>query len=348
MQFLKLLLFPFAFLYWAITGLRNLFYKYGIFKSSKFNLPIISVGNLSLGGTGKTPHTEYLIRLLKDKYQLATLSRGFGRKEYQFRIADDKATVNNLGDEPLQYHMKFGSSITVAVEANRVHGVMDICREKPSTNLILLDDAFQHRAIQPGLSILLTTLEKPFYQDWIVPVGNLRESRSGFKRADIIVFTKCKSLDLSNKENIISKLKPCSHQHVFFSTVTYGSMSSLTDDSMLFGLSGYQLIVVTGIADGAPLVEHLRENNEILYHCRYRDHHSFNTRDINEIHDLFDKFAGPQTLIVTTEKDAMRLKTPILTETLSDYPWYYQNIEVELDKPEEFKKLILDYAEKNS
>lgn len=348
MQFLKFLLFPFAFLYWAITGLRNLFYKYGIFKSSQFNLPVISVGNLSLGGTGKTPHTEYLIRLLMGKYQVATLSRGFGRKEYQFRIADNQATVTNMGDEPLQYHMKFGSAITVAVEANRVHGVMDICREKPNTNLILLDDAFQHRAIKPGLSILLTTLDKPFYHDWIVPIGTLRESRSGYKRADIIIFTKCKTLEIPDKTKIISRLPLLSHQHVFFSRVVYGAISSLTDDSMLFGLSGYQLIVVTGIADGAPLVEHLRENNEILYHCRYRDHHSFNARDINEIHDLFDKFAGPQTLIITTEKDAMRLKTPMLTEMLNDYPWYYQNIEVELDKPDDFKKLILDYAEKNS
>jgi tetraacyldisaccharide 4'-kinase len=168
MKIFRILFLPITIIYGAITILRNGFYRVGIFKSSKFSIPVISVGNLSMGGTGKTPHTEYLIRLLKDRYALFTLSRGFGRKERGFIIADENSTARQIGDEPLQYYKKFGKEIGVAVEANRVMGVMDLCRIHPETQLVLLDDAYQHRAIYAGLSILITTHSEPFYADFFI------------------------------------------------------------------------------------------------------------------------------------------------------------------------------------
>lgn len=311
-------------------------------------MPVICVGNLSMGGTGKTPHTEYLMRLLKDKYKVAEVSRGFGRKEHTFRIADKDATALNLGDEPLQYYLKFKDEITVAVEANRVHGVMDVCRERPETNLILLDDAYQHRAIYAGFNILLTSHDDPFYSDFMVPVGNLREFRGGKKRADVVVVTKCPDFEKIQKAEIASKLKLKDNQKLFFSRIKYGSIVSLNDASSLDSQQGNQIILVTGIANSKALVDHLSQNNEILHHFEYRDHHSFSASDLTEIHNLFDKFASPQTIIMTTEKDAMRLKNKEFEKTLKTCPWYYQSIEIELDRPAEFDKLILEYAEKNN
>jgi tetraacyldisaccharide 4'-kinase len=301
-----------------------------------------------MGGTGKTPHTEYLIRLLQGKYKVATLSRGFGRKEHAFRIADNQATALNLGDEPLQYHLKFKDQITVAVEANRVHGVMDICLQRPETNLILLDDAFQHRAIHAGFNILLTSYNDPFYTDFMVPVGNLREFRAGKKRADVVVVTKCPDFGKINKTEMEFKLKLSASQKLFFSRINYGNLTSLNTAESLENKSGNQIILVTGIANSKPLVDELSANNEIVHHFNYRDHHRFSASDLTEIHNLFDKFASPQTILVTTEKDAMRLLKSELEKTLKNYPWYYQEIQVELDNSAEFDKLILEYAEKNS
>lgn len=348
MNYLRFFLFPFALIYGGIVLLRNWLYDRKIFRPAKFNLPVICIGNLSLGGTGKTPHTEYLIRLLRDRYKLATLSRGFGRKEQTFRIADKDATAENLGDEPLQYYYKFGESIAVAVEANRVLGVMDICSKRPETNLILLDDAFQHRKIEAGLSILLTRYDKPFYEDYILPVGNLREFRHAQKRADIIVVTKCPDFNQINRQHVIEKLKPQKNQHVFFSRIRYGQLQSMAEKGTVDERLSWQIILVTGIADAQPLVKHLSEKNELIHHFEYRDHHRFTAENLAEIHNLFDKFASPQTLLVTTEKDAMRLLGLRKQLNMDSYPWYYQSIEVDIDKAHDFDKLILEYAEKNS
>lgn len=348
MKWLRFLLFPFALIYGLIVLCRNFMYDASFFKSSRFSIPVICVGNLSMGGTGKTPHTEYLIRLLKDKYKLAALSRGFGRKDRSFRIADTFATAENLGDEPLQYHRKFGNEITVAAEANRVHGVMDICREKPETNLILLDDAFQHRSIHAGLNILLTSYDTPFYEDFIVPVGNLREFRSGKKRAQAVIVTKCPDFETINQNEIRQKLKLNAGQELYFSRLKYGVVRSLNDASEIESLQGFQVILVTGIANADPLVQKVSEHNEILHHFRYADHHRFKASEINEIHSLFDKFAGPQTILLTTEKDAMRLMGDELKSMIKNFPWYYQEIEIEINESEKFDKMILNYVEKNS
>lgn len=344
----RVILFPFAVVYGTIVLVRNFLYDKQLFKSSRFSIPVICIGNLSMGGTGKTPHTEYLIRLLKDNYKIATLSRGFGRKDRQFRIADEQATALNLGDEPLQFYHKFKNEIVVAAEANRVHGVMDICREKPETNLILLDDAFQHRKIFCGFNILLTTFNEPFYRDFILPVGNLREFRNGMKRADAIIVTKCPNLNEDQKAEIKNAIQPKPHQSVFFSRIGYGQLKSLTGKDVLDQQSGKKFVLVTGIANANQLKEHLVRNNTLLHHFEFNDHHSFTESELNEIHELFDKFVDEKPVLITTEKDAMRLMSEPLSLKISAYPWFYQEIEVELDNKEEFNKLILDYVEKNS
>jgi tetraacyldisaccharide 4'-kinase len=348
MKIFRILFLPITIIYGAITILRNGFYRVGIFKSSKFSIPVISVGNLSMGGTGKTPHTEYLIHLLKNRYTLFTLSRGFGRKERGFIIAYENSTSRQIGDEPLQYYKKFGKEIGVAVEANRVMGVMDICRIHPETQLVLLDDAYQHRAIYSGLSILITTYAEPFYTDFLLPVGNLRELRHGKNRANVIIVSKCPALNDSEKQVIISKIKPTKEQTVFFSRMKYGQVESLTLGTEAPILENKNLVVVTGIADATPLIAHLSKNNKILHHFNFNDHHNFKEADLIEIHNLFDKFAPENPLIITTEKDAMRLMDDSFKNRIKNYPWFYQSIEVEIDNCEKLNQIVNEYVEKNS
>lgn len=348
MKILRLILFPFALIYGAITVLRNGFYRVRIFKSSKFSLPIINVGNLSTGGTGKTPHTEYLIRLLKENRNLFTLSRGFGRKVRGFIIADDQSTATQIGDEPLQYYKKFGGDIGVAVEANRVTGVMGICRNHPNTDLILLDDAFQHRAIYAGLNILVTDYAQPFYSDFMLPVGNLRELRRGKNRADIIVVSKCPNFKEIPKSDIIKKIQPNANQYVFFSRIKYGSIFPLNKGVEIAAIKDRNIILVTGIANAEPLLKQLVKNNSILHHFNFNDHYNFKQADITEIHNLFDKFAGENPMILTTEKDAMRLLNQAFVSVIQKYPWFYQSIEIELDNASEFNEIVNHYVEKDS
>jgi len=286
--------------------------------------------------------------LLSQNYHLFTLSRGFGRRVYGFQIADEKSTAITIGDEPLQYYKKYGNKIGVAVDSKRVFGVMDICKTHPLTNLIILDDAFQHRAIQAGLSILLTAYDDPFYKDFILPVGNLREFSSGKKRADIIVVTKCPDFKTINKEQIISRSAPTSLQSVFFSRIKYGSVFPFSGNADFGVLRNCKVILVTGIANAASLKQFVMSNNELVHHFCFTDHHNYSLKDLREIHNLFDKFASQQTILLTTEKDAMRLYNDTFKTEIIQYPWCFQSIEVEFDEAEKFDNLIKDYVEKNS
>lgn len=346
-RILRFLLFPFALIYGLVVIIRNTCYNSGFFRSAKFSMPVICVGNLNMGGTGKTPHTAYIVQLLMDRYHVATLSRGFGRKERGFKIADGDSTAREIGDEPLQYYRKFGSRVTVAVEADRVLGVMDLCTERPETNLVVLDDAFQHRAIHAGLNILITAYDDPFFNDFILPVGNLREFRRGKKRADIIVVSKCPDNTSFDKTSFTRAIEPLPHQQVFFSYVRYGSWVALNDAPAVDFTKPFKVVLVTGIANPGPLKNHLAEKHEIVHHFNFRDHHDFTASDITGIHNLFDKFVTSQTVVLTTEKDAMRLMDKRFDEMLKKYPWYYQEIEVEIDDKEKFDQLILSYAEKD-
>lgn len=315
-------------------------------KSSKFGVPVVNVGNLNMGGTGKTPHVEHLIRLLKDDFKVATLSRGFGRKERGFIIADDSSSALQIGDEPLQYHKKFGDQLVVSVEADRVLGAMDLFRKHPELEVLLLDDAYQHRKIYAGINILLTEYADPFYNDFILPVGNLRESRAGKKRADIIIVTKCPLLSEIQKSELSIKINPNPGQTVFFSHIKYGNVVNFSNEEQ--NIAGRNVILVTGIANSAPLVKKIGENGTILKHFSFKDHHKFKESELNEIHNLFDKFVNENPIILTTEKDAMRLMTEEFDKLMEKRPWYYQTIEVEIDEKNGFNELILSYVKKDN
>ena len=302
MKHLRKLLFPFAILYGIITGIRNFLYDKGIFKSHTFNLPVIAVGNLSTGGTGKSPMTEYLMRLLHDNYAVATLSRGYKRKSAGFVLADDSATAETLGDEPFQFHTKF-PHIQVAVDADRVNGITQLLSLPQKPEVIILDDAYQHRRVKAGFYILLTAYGDIYADDYILPAGNLRESRAGAKRANIIVVTKCpQSLPEQEQQQIIRRLKPQAGQQVYFSYIDYDDViySEYTQLQVADVLT-HKKILVAGIAKPQPFFAYLQgKENE----CRpYPDHHDFTDKEIDELNKL-----SQTHIIVTTEKDYMRLK----------------------------------------
>ncbi len=329
MKLLRKILFPIVPIYFFVTWLRNKLYDWKIKKSTSYSLPVVCVGNLSVGGTGKTPMIEYLIRLLKDNNKVAILSRGYKRKTEGFQLADVSATAESIGDEPFQFYSKFKNDVLVAVDSDRRNGIENLNEKQP--NIILLDDAFQHRKVKAGLNILLTTYDNPYFKDMVLPTGNLREPQQGAKRADIIVVTKCpETLNASEKVEIIKQIDPKPHQQVFFSSIAYSNtLFSATKSKVLDSLESFTL--VTGIANAMPLVNFLNEKQLSFNHLNFKDHYDF-TKD--NIADLEKK-----DLIITTEKDFMRLKQ---YDTLSE-KLFYLPITVNIDNPKKFNKIITDF-----
>lgn len=303
MQLLRNLLFPFSLLYALIVRLRNFFYDKGILSSKSFDIPVICIGNLSVGGTGKTPMTEFLIQLLRPHYKLAVLSRGYKRKSSGFVMADINSTVQELGDEPFQMYQKF-QDITLAVDADRKEGIQ-ILTDTVKPELIVLDDAYQHRKVKPAFSLLLTSYDELFVDDWYLPTGNLRDSKSAAKRANLIVVTKCSpNLTLEEQAKITKKLSPRSNQKVLFSYLQYDNhVYSDSNHLEVDTLKGKALTLVTGIANPAPLVRHLKSLGLTFEHLEFKDHHFFTDREINVL--------GKKELIITTEKDYVRLGAKI-------------------------------------
>jgi len=299
MILLRKILFPLAFLYWLITFIRNWLYDKGIFKSSSFDIPIIAVGNLSVGGTGKTPQIEYLIRLLSDNYKVAVLSRGYKRTTEGFILADENATASSIGDEPFQFYSKF-PNIQVAVDANRKNGIENLLQLPKKPDVILLDDAFQHRKVKAGFYILLTAYDDLFCDDYILPFGNLREPSSGKKRADMIIVTKCPN-DLSEltQQKIREKLKV--KQQVFFTTIQYDDYVFGNECQLLVSeIQSESKVLVAGIAKPKLFFDFLKnEEDETLV---FPDHHHFSKQDCEQI---LAKANGRK--IITTEKDFVRL-----------------------------------------
>ena len=299
MNFLRKILFPLAFLYWLVTFIRNWLYDKGIFKSSSFDIPIIAVGNLSVGGTGKTPQIEYLIRLLSDKYKVAVLSRGYKRTTEGFILADEKATASSIGDEPFQFYSKF-PNIQVAVDANRKNGIENLLQLQDKPDVILLDDAYQHRKVKAGFYILLTAYDDLFCDDYILPFGNLREPSSGKKRADMIIVTKCPN-DLSElaQQKIREKLKV--KQPVFFTTIQYDDYVFGNESKLLVSeIQSESKVLVAGIAKPKLFFDFLKnEKDDTLV---FPDHHHFSKQDCEQI---LAKANGRK--IITTEKDFVRL-----------------------------------------
>ena len=314
-------------LYAAIMIVRNALYNWEWLKSKSYSLPLISVGNLSMGGTGKSPMIEYLISLLRDEVQVGVLSRGYKRKTKGFQEVLVESTVAQVGDEPLQIKRKF-PMVNVAVCEDRQEGIE---RLKNSSDVILLDDAFQHRKVIPSLSILLTSFDRLYVNDWVVPMGNLREPSAGAKRADLIVVTKCpENLSPSVRKTIENRLKLQSNQQIFFSKIGYNQeIKSSTESQPLSFLNDTQFTLVTGIANPLPLVFFLKEQGFIFSHRAYGDHHDFTSREIMEL-------AG-EPLVLTTEKDFVRLKPE-----LGDKALFYLPISTEVlnEGKDEFKEII--------
>lgn len=301
MKYFRLILFPFSILYFIITHCRNFFYDMKWIKSKKFSLPIIGVGNLSMGGTGKSPQIEYLIALLEKKYAIATLSRGYKRTTKGFRYACDNETPKTIGDEPFQFFRKF-KNVVVAVCENRVVGVERLLDEHPYLKIILLDDVFQHRSITPSLQILLTTYSNLYCDDFILPMGDLRESKLGAKRADIIIVTKCPSeLDDAIKEKIVKKIATLPHQHLFFTTISYDSKVYTENNTVDWQeINDKDFFVVAGIANPTTFFNYLGVSKQ--QSLVFSDHHLYSQEDVSFILEK-----AKEKKIITTEKDYVRL-----------------------------------------
>lgn len=309
MKLVRFLLFPFAVLYHLITSIRNFLFDVGVLKSASFQIPVIVVGNLSVGGTGKTPQIEYLIRLLKDTFKIAVLSRGYKRKTKGFVLLEDNHSAIDVGDEPLQYFKKF-NNIEVAVDENRVEGIQNLISKK-NIEVVLLDDAYQHRKVKGSFYILLTKFNDLFADDFLLPTGNLRESRVGAKRADVIIVTKC-PVDLNNQQKVEIQNKLKSYQkEVLFTTISYADKISGAQKLTIEELKEYQVLLLTGIANPNPLLDFLNEKEISFSHLKYADHHHFSDKEILEIKNKFDKIKSDKKLILTTEKDYTRLSNKL-------------------------------------
>lgn len=333
---LDFLLYPFAVLYDGVTSIRNWMYDCSILQSYTFDIPTICIGNLAVGGTGKTPHTEYLIRLFQAKgMHVAVLSRGYKRKTKGFVLADDSSSVADIGDEPYQMFHKF-QGLTVAVDADRCEGIQRLQDLDERPDVILLDDAFQHRRVQPTVSILLTDRHRLYSTDWLMPMGRLRESRKGHRRADIVIVTKCTEAAVNEfqKGKLHTNLKLEPQQQLYFSRIKYGKLSN---GISLDQLKDYSVLLITGIANPQPLEEELGKYTD-FNSMRFGDHHNFTQADITGIRQAYEALEGSQRLIVTTEKDYTRLAPLLHTESLCSLP-----IEVEIMNGEqaEFEDRII-------
>lgn len=304
----QILLAPVSLLYGLIVALHQLAYASGLLKAVSFSIPVISIGNLSMGGSGKTPHIEWLVRLLKPYISVATLSRGYRRKTLGFLFVQPEMSAREAGDEPLQFKRKF-PEIAVAVSESRVLGIPQILSYYPQTQAILLDDAFQHRAVQPGLNILLTEFRRPFFKDFLLPSGRLREWRSSYTRADIIIASKCpEGMGQTERDSFIAALKPRQGQQVFFSTYAYGEPYYLFNPAYRGTIDqDTEVIAITGIAHASYLHDYLLSRCGSLTTIEYEDHHYFEEQEMVQLKYRYDALETKRKIIITTEKDAMRL-----------------------------------------
>lgn len=347
MSVLHLILIPLSFVYQIILRLRNYLYDSGIFGVSTFDIPTINVGNLAFGGTGKTPHTEYLIRLLQNHKRLGFLSRGYKRKTTGYIFADAQASPSRIGDEPFQIVSKF-KEVAVAVSENRVLGIPNLLFDAPETEVVLLDDAYQHRALKPGLNILLTEQNRLYTNDRLVPSGYLREYPAAASRADLIVVTKCRP-DLSSldQEKIEQQLQPLPHQKVFFSGIKYGIPQAFGQEIALTPDMG--VIAFAGIANTAPFEEYLQTQFAKVSCKAFPDHHYINEKELQELIGAFERLEEKNKLLVTTEKDYQKLLESPFAATIQQYPFYYLPIEVYFlaGNKHNFDDEILNYVQHN-
>lgn len=352
----NILLYPLSLLYGFFTGLRNFLYNSGILKSHEFDIPVICVGNITVGGTGKTPHTEYIASVLEKHFRVATLSRGYLRKSRGFVIASPSSKVRDIGDEPKQISGKL-PRIVVAVDRNRVHGINRIMDERPDTGVIILDDGFQHRKIKPGFTVLLSDFSRLMIRDTLLPYGNLRESIHNMKRADIIIITKS-PLNLSpiQRRIIAREVGKAPYQHLYFTSLTYGApvpvFGRQNNDGNLpaFSVSrDASILLVTAIANPLPLKEYLEKEYREVRQVIYRDHHNYRESDIRTITRSFNEMNSSEKYIFTTEKDAVKLmELTGMDENVKAALCYIPvGIHFLNDDSEEFDNIIINYVRKS-
>lgn len=348
MAITKVLLLPFSLLYGIVTGIRNGLFHTGILKSKSFPLPVLCVGNITVGGTGKTPHTELLIAELKKKFRVACLSRGYKRKTSGFILAEHHSTAREIGDEPMQIKNKF-PDIIVACDSNRVRGIEKLLALETPPEVIILDDAFQHRYVQADKNIVLVDYNRPVHEDTLLPAGRLRENTSALKRADYIIITKCPENLQPIERRILSKhLKIKPYQQLFFTSLGYGQISSLSSKAERIIPSGNSSILcVTGIAQPAPYVEYLKTFTPHITELHYSDHHNFTKKDIQHIDNTFQQIKNKEKYIFTTEKDAVRLKACNLPKEIKRRIYYIPVVPLFLQNEELFLNEISEYVRKN-
>ena len=357
MKFLKIVfLYPVSLLYGFVIRIRNFMFDYGMLKSEEFDIPVIAVGNISVGGTGKTPSVEYLISFLKNKYKIAVLSRGYKRKTKGFVLADNEASVEKIGDEPYQIFLKY-PDITVAVDEKRVRGINRLLQLDEKPNLILLDDAFQHRYVKPALSILLIDYTQAFLNDHYLPYGRLRDNPEERYRAEIICVTKTpKTVKPIDMRIIATDLTLKPYQSLFFSEIVYKGLIPVFENEM-FAIDSdtlkenkYTMLIVTGIGNPKPIIDYCKSLSENIITLSFKDHHQYTDKDFQRIYDEFKGIPDKNKIVITTEKDALRLKMLKLPNVnFGKYIFYYP-IEMRIinNDEDEVKKLILHYIEKTN
>ena len=355
-NFKNIFLYPVSLIYGLITGIRNFMYNTGILPTVEFHLPVICVGNITVGGTGKTPHTEYLAGLLRENFKVATLSRGFKRKTRDFRIASSSSLVSEIGDEPMQIFRKF-PDVLVTVDRNRVHGVNKILESDPETEVIILDDGFQHRSITPGFSILLSDFERLIVRDHMLPYGSLRESIGNMRRADIILITKSpENISPIQRRLIVKEMSKAAYQNLYFTSLTYKDPLPVFDNTDpeethldISQCEGCGIVLITGIANPLPLKVYLQKTFGEIIHLSFPDHYNYKEKDIIGISSAYNDLKSPTKYLFTTEKDAVRLRefTNIAEPIRSAFYYIPVGIHFLNDDMDEFDNLIVDYVRKN-
>jgi len=324
---IRILLFPFSLIYFLLIYLRNRLYDKGILKSSSFNLPLICVGNIAAGGTGKSPMTEYLVKELKPHFKIATLSRGYKRKTTGYALAHENSNALEIGDEPMQFHLKF-PDVPIAVGEARLEAIPQLLHDRPGTQAIILDDAFQHRAVKAGMNIVLTDCNNLYTRDWYLPTGDLRDEKSSIQRAQMVIVTKCKpGLTAEEKEEIAQELALPANQYLFFTSIRYGKPYHIISKQTVSVTNAVEVLLVTGIANPGPLKNLLQEKSKTYYELAYNDHHIFTIDDLKDIQKRFSAITAPEKIMLTTEKDAVRLVK--FAHELAAMPMYVVPIELE-------------------
>jgi len=347
----KILLYPLSFIYGLIISIRNFMYDSKIFKQHEFEIPIIAVGNITAGGTGKTPHAEYILHLLQKQFNVAFLSRGYKRKTRGFILATPGSTLEQIGDEPVQIKQKM-PEIPVAVCEKRVVGIKKLLDIDPEIDAIVLDDAFQHRSVKANINILLIDYTRQIFNDSLLPAGRLRERQNAKYRANFIIFTKCPTKLQPIEQRIIkTKLDIRPYQNLFFTSIFYGEITPSEKGFNLFAndMRQYKVVLLTGIGNPQPLIDHLSQQVGEIIHLKYADHYSFTTADLKAIKNKYDSIESSEKIIITTEKDLVRLKSVKNAPENFFRDVYYIPIEIKfLDKTKEiFNQRILNYVTEN-